>query len=92
MGLDRWGGVDASLDGSFDLGAAVAVARARYELITWGKVVDGSLAQSTGGGAGAGAAEEVCTRAKPRVRRVKGESCIVMGLWRQRYRSLLTVG
>jgi hypothetical protein len=54
LGLNCWGGVDASLNGTFDLGAAVAVARARYKLVTWGQVVDGSLAQSTGEGRGRG--------------------------------------
>lgn len=52
LGGSPWCGVDASLDGIFYLGTAVAVSRARYELVTRGEVVNSSLAQSTGGGRG----------------------------------------
>ena len=49
MGRIHWRGVDASLDSIFYLGAAVAVAWTLYELVTRRKVVNGSLAQGTGG-------------------------------------------
>jgi hypothetical protein len=72
------GKVDALLDGLFDLSTAISVAWASYELALGGRL---STVRLLNVKRGAGIAKEVCTRARPNVRKVVDDKKCMVQRW-----------